>query len=188
MKTRSWCYFLLVLQPLIACGLPQRYSVVSGSAEISEDGTVMTVVQKSVYAAIEFDRLDLAPQERLQFIQPENGLVQITCTSGMTNHIQGKIVADCAVHAGNPEGFVFSPTAEVMAEALLISAGGEAQGRPDRDNQYLRDAAGVVVIDGVMSVGDLRIAADKCEHRGVIRAVDDNGSGGGMWICSPATR
>lgn len=106
----------------LAQGLPQGGTVVSGAATINQSGAAMTVTQQTDRLVTDWQRFSVGQGHTLTFVQPSASAVALNRVIGSdASVIQGALRANGHVFLVNPNGVLFSPTAEVNVGGLVAS-------------------------------------------------------------------
>lgn len=102
--------------------LPTGAQVSAGAAQISQSGSAMTITQGSARAAIDWQSFSVGSNARVNFVQPSAQAVALNRVLGSdVSVIQGAINANGQVFLVNPNGVLFTPTAQVNVGALVAS-------------------------------------------------------------------
>ncbi len=116
--------FLLLSGPAAFAGdaLPTSGAVVAGSGTITSNGTAMTIHQSTQKMAIDWQSFSIGSSNSVEFVQPSASSVALNRVLGPdASLIQGTLKANGQVFLLNPNGVLFSPTAQVNAGALVAS-------------------------------------------------------------------
>lgn len=116
---------IVVLFPLsaIASGLPTAGQVIAGSGSISESGNTLTVTQTSATMAADWQSFSIDQGNTVNFVQPSASAVALNRVMGAdVSVIQGALNANGQVFLVNPNGVLFTPTAQVNVGALVASS------------------------------------------------------------------
>ena len=106
----------------LAADLPSGGAVVGGAGSISQSGGVMTVQQGSPRLAIDWQSFSIGPGRSVNFSQPSSSAVALNrVLGGDVSSIQGALHANGQVFLINPNGVLFSPTAQVNVGSLVAS-------------------------------------------------------------------
>jgi len=106
----------------LAADLPTGGVVVAGNGNISQSGNTMTIVQGSNKLAIDWQSFSIGQGQRVNFIQPSSSSVALNRVLGSdVSQIQGNLTANGQVFLINPNGVLFSPTAQVNVGGLVAS-------------------------------------------------------------------
>lgn len=111
-------------QPAFADGptLPTNGNVVAGSGSISQSGNAMTVTQGSSRLAIDWQTFSIGQGASVNFVQPSTSAVALNRVLGSdVSRIQGSLTANGQVFLINPNGVLFTPTAQVNVGGLVAS-------------------------------------------------------------------
>lgn len=112
----------IALPSLAADILPTGATILSGVGAIARDGTRMTINQTSSKLAVDWRNFSIGPGNSVEFIQPSSSAVALNRVTGSeVSHIQGSLKANGQVFLLNPNGVLFSPTAQVNVGALIAS-------------------------------------------------------------------
>ncbi len=114
----------LGVMPLVvlAADLPTGGQVVAGSAAISQAGTTLTVTQTSGKLATDWQSFNIGVGNTVNFVQPSSSAVALNRVLGSdVSVIQGALNANGQVFLVNPNGVLFTPTAQVNVGALVAS-------------------------------------------------------------------
>jgi filamentous hemagglutinin family protein len=114
--------FLAFPMPLLASDLPQGGSIVGGSGQISQSGATMTVTQTSERMAADWQSFNIGAGHTVNFVQPSASAAALNRVVGAdVSLIQGALNANGQVFLVNPNGILFSPTAQVNVGGLIAS-------------------------------------------------------------------
>ena len=167
---------VLISQPGVQA-MPAGGEVTGGSGHVQTNGTTMTVTQTSDKMAINWQQFNIAQNETVRFNQPSASSVALNRV--VTNEgsvIAGRLSANGRVIVTNPNGVVFSPTAQVdvggiVASSLHISDADFMNGR------YVFNKTGAnmgeVINQGTITAADggyVVLLGDKVVNEGVIVA------------------
>lgn len=117
----------LVLGSLNAAGwasgtLPTGGTVVAGSGTIAQSGSAMTITQASGNMAIDWQSFSIGQGNSVNFVQPSASAVALNRVLGSdVSVIQGALTANGQVFLINPNGVLFSPSAQVNVGSLVAS-------------------------------------------------------------------
>jgi filamentous hemagglutinin family protein len=105
-----------------AADLPTAGRVVAGQATFDYAGNTLTVRQGSNKAAIDWTGFSIGQGHTVNFVQPSASAVALNRVLGTDpSIIQGALNANGHVFLLNPNGVLFSPTAQVNVGGLLAS-------------------------------------------------------------------
>lgn len=105
-----------------AAGLPTGGNVVAGSGSISQSGTSMTINQSTAKMAVDWQSFSVGQGNTVNFVQPSTSAVALNRVLGSdVSVIQGAINANGQVFLLNPNGVLFTPTAQVNVGSLVAS-------------------------------------------------------------------
>jgi filamentous hemagglutinin family protein len=113
----------LVSTQLYAASLPQNGVVTSGSGSISQPNTnTLNITQNTNKMVIDWNSFSVGQGNTVNFIQPSSSAIALNRVTGTdVSHIQGAINANGQVFLINPNGILFSTTAQVNVGALVAS-------------------------------------------------------------------
>ncbi|WP_018209074.1 YDG domain-containing protein [Sinorhizobium medicae] len=160
-------------------GNPLDGHVVSGSASIGSDGTVMTVTQGTDRAVIDWRSFSIGAGETTRFVQPSASSVTANrVTGGDPSSVLGSLKANGTVVLVNRNGIVFGTDARVDAGGLVATVHDLDTAGFMSGSDVLRFEGGArpgasVVNHGTISVRDAGLAAFVAPHvrnEGVITA------------------
>jgi filamentous hemagglutinin family protein len=107
-------FSLLPPHSLLAGELPDLASVVSGLVEVTKSPDVMTIRQATERTSINWTSFPIANGKTVNFIQPSSSSVALNTVLGsQPSNIFGSLNANGHVFLINPNGILFSPTAQV---------------------------------------------------------------------------
>ncbi|MGX2950133.1 two-partner secretion domain-containing protein [Ursidibacter sp. B-7004-1] len=102
--------------------LPNGENITHGTATIERANNAMTINQSSNVVSIDWNSFDIGAQNSVEFKQPTSlSIAHNRVTGGNASEIQGKLTANGRVFLSNPNGVIFSKTAEVNVGALLAT-------------------------------------------------------------------
>ena len=97
-----------------AADLPTGGSIVAGSGSITRSATTLTVNQTSDRLAPHWQSFDIGQGHAVNFVQPSASAVALNRVLGSeVSVIQGALNANCQVFLINPNGVLFTPSAQV---------------------------------------------------------------------------
>lgn len=106
----------------LAADLPAGGVVVAGQGQISQQGNTMTINQGGAKLAIDWNSFSIGKANSVNFVQPSSSSVALNRVTGSdVSQIQGALKANGQVFLLNPNGVLFSPTAQVNVGGLLAS-------------------------------------------------------------------
>jgi filamentous hemagglutinin family protein len=106
----------------LAADLPTTGVVVAGHGQIAQQGNTMTIRQGSAKMAIDWNSFSIGKGNTVDFVQPSSAAVALNRVTGTdVSAIQGALKANGQVFLLNPNGVLFSPTAQVNVGGLLAS-------------------------------------------------------------------
>ncbi|NGM85855.1 filamentous hemagglutinin N-terminal domain-containing protein [Parapusillimonas sp. SGNA-6] len=102
--------------------LPTGGSVVAGSGSISQSGTTLTVTQTSPQMAAHWQSFNIGQGHTVNFMQPSGTAAALNRVVGAdATVIQGALKANGQVFLVNPNGILFTPTAQVNVGGIVAS-------------------------------------------------------------------
>ena len=105
-----------------AVELPTGGQIVAGSGAISQSGSTLTVTQTSGKMAADWQSFSIGQGHTVNFIQPSASAVALNRVLGSNvSVIQGALNANGHVFLVNPNGVLFTPTAQVNVGGLVAS-------------------------------------------------------------------
>lgn len=111
-----------VSSALAQSALPTGGNVVAGSGTIEASGNTMTINQSSGRMAIDWQSFSVGAGNTVQFNQPSASAVALNRVIGSdVSVIQGSIRANGQVFLVNPNGVLFTPTAQVNTAGIVAS-------------------------------------------------------------------
>ena len=107
---------------LAGAGLPTGGQVVQGTGQIATSGNTMTVTQGSARLVTNWQSFSIGNGQTVRFVQPSATSVALNRVLGSeVSNIQGSLQANGQVFLLNPNGVLFSPSAQVNVGGLLAS-------------------------------------------------------------------
>ena len=101
---------------------PTGGQVTTGSASITQSGSLTTINQSTDKASINWNSFSIAPNETVNFVQPSAQSVTLNRVVGTTSSlIQGAMNANGQVFLINPNGVLFTKDAQVNVGGLVAS-------------------------------------------------------------------
>ena len=105
-----------------AVAAPTGGAVATGQGTISQSGSTTTVSQQSQNLSLNWVGFSIAAGETVRFVQPSSTAVALNRVTGTDpSQIFGQLQANGQVFLINPNGVLFSPSAEVDVGALVAS-------------------------------------------------------------------
>ncbi|PIT80853.1 MBG domain-containing protein [Limnohabitans sp. JirII-31] len=102
--------------------LPTGASIVAGQASISQSGKTMTITQSSDKLATNWQSFNIGQNHTVNFVQPSASSVALNRVTGAdVSTIQGALNANGQVFLINPNGVLFTSTAQVSVGGLVAS-------------------------------------------------------------------
>jgi filamentous hemagglutinin family protein len=167
----------LLFAPLaaVAGGLPTGGTVTAGQGSLQQTGNVLTIQQASDKLAIDWSSFSIGQGHSVNFVQPGAASVALNRVLGPdVSVIQGALNANGQVFLVNPNGVLFSPTAQVnvgslVASTLSISTEDFLAGR----YHFSGDSAAAIVNQGQISAasgGHVALVAARIVNDGQLSA------------------
>lgn len=167
---------LLSITATSAYGAPQGGNVASGSANISQQGSVTNINQASHSAVINWDNFDIAKTETVNFIQPSNSSSTLNrVNSGQASIINGKINANGRVFIINGSGMIFGNDSVVNAASFMATTH-DISNDDFMDENYTFNrttSGGAIINQGLIqaaSGGTVSLVGDAVSNEGIIIA------------------
>ena len=105
-----------------AADLPTGGVVTAGSGTISQSGNTMTVTQTTPRMAADWQSFSIGQGHHVNFVQPSASAVALNRVIGSdVSMIQGSLTANGHVFLINPNGVLFTPTAQVNVGGIVAS-------------------------------------------------------------------
>lgn len=132
-----------------AADLPTVGNVVGGSGSISQSGKSMTIHQTSARMATDWKSFSVGAGNTVNFVQPSASAVSLNRVTGSdVSSIQGAIKANGQVFLVNPNGVLFTPTAQVNVGSLVVSTLNLSNSDFMDGNYQFDNTAGASGLDG----------------------------------------
>ena len=111
-----------MLSSLVHAQLPTGGSVAVGSGSIAVNGNTMTITQATPKLVTNWQSFSVGVGKTVEFVQPSSSAVALNRVLGAdVSTIQGSIRANGQVFLLNPNGVLFTPTAQVNVGGLVAS-------------------------------------------------------------------
>jgi filamentous hemagglutinin family protein len=165
--------------PAFAANLPEGGRIVAGSGSIAQSGNTLTVTQSSDKLAANWQSFSIGPGYAVEFAQPSVSAVALNRVLGSdVSVIQGALRANGQVFLINPNGVLFTPTAQVevgglIASTLNLTNEDFLAGR----YRFAGDSANAIVNQGSLKTapgGTVALIAARIENTGRIEAPRGN--------------
>ncbi len=102
--------------------LPTGGQVVAGQGSVQTQGEVMTITQTSPRMAMDWQSFSIGAGQSVRFVQPNAQAAALNRVLGSdVSTIQGQLSANGRVYLLNPNGILFTPTAQVNVGGLVAS-------------------------------------------------------------------
>jgi filamentous hemagglutinin family protein len=164
-----------LLAPL-ARAEPTGGQISAGTGSIAQAGTQTTITQSSQNLAINWQDFSIAANEAVRFNQPDASAIALNRVLGQNpSRISGSLSANGQVFVLNPNGVLFSATAQVNVGGLVAStlSLGDADFMAGKHTFSKGGTAGSVVNQGTLTAeqgGYIALLAPEVRNEGVIRA------------------
>ncbi|MPS30549.1 MAG: filamentous hemagglutinin N-terminal domain-containing protein [Alcaligenaceae bacterium] len=162
--------------PSWAGPLPTGGQVTSGAGVIHQSGPDMTITQSSGRLGIDWASFSIGQGNSVRFVQPDASSVAVNRVTGSdVSSIQGALKANGQVFLSNPNGVVFSPTAQVDVGGLVATT----HAITEKDGKYVlqgHSGAGVVNAGAIRAAdgGTVALVAARVVNQGSIEATKGN--------------
>jgi len=162
-----------------AADLPAGGVVVAGHGAIAQQGGAMTITQGGARMAIDWNSFSIGKGNTVNFVQPSATAVALNRVTGTdVSTIQGALKANGQVFLLNPNGVLFSPTAQVNVGGLLASTLGMSNQDFMAGNYKLQgDSVNAVINQGNIKAfdgGSVVLIAARVSNAGDISAERGN--------------
>ena len=137
--------------------LPTGGQVVAGSASISQSGANMTVTQATSRGIINWQSFDIGSSASVEFKQLDASSVTLNrVTQGAGSVIAGKLSANGKVYVVNPNGVLFTKSAQVNVGGLVASTAdiANADFMAGKEVFTTNGATGSVINQGIITAGE----------------------------------
>jgi filamentous hemagglutinin family protein len=105
-----------------AQSLPTGGNIVAGSGSIATSGSTMTITQNTAKLAADWQSFNIGQGNTVNFVQPSASAVALNRVLGSdVSVIQGALNANGQVFLLNPNGVLFTPTAQVNVGGIVAS-------------------------------------------------------------------
>ena len=171
MLTWAATYLVLSFQVLPVFALPQGETVVHGDVTFERNGPRMTVNQETSRAIVNYDGFGIGSGEGVQFVQPDSSAAILNRVTGPgSSAIAGQLSANGRVFLINPNGVLFTPSAQVDVGALVASALNMSDSDFLAGHLRFAGGGGPVRNEGTLNGGFVYLLGGTVENRGTIRA------------------
>jgi len=158
-----------------ADGLPVGGQVSAGQGQITQSGNVMRIEQGSDRLAVDWQSFSIGQGNTVTFVQPASTSVALNRVTGSdVSVIQGALKANGQVFLVNPNGVVFTPTAQVDVGGLVATTlnQSDADFMAGRDRFTGSSVASVINQGSIIAAdgGYVALIAAKVENTGTLVA------------------
>jgi filamentous hemagglutinin family protein len=108
---------------LAANALPTQGQVTQGQATIQQSGSQMQVQQQSQNTVINWGTYNIGKDAGVTYHQPNSNAIALNRVANGSSEIAGHLQANGKVYLLNPNGILFSSTAQVNVGSLVAAAG-----------------------------------------------------------------
>ncbi|MDY0136916.1 MAG: filamentous hemagglutinin N-terminal domain-containing protein, partial [Thiomicrospira sp.] len=167
---------LLISQSVYAASLPQNGVVTSGAGSISQpNANTLNITQTTDRMAIDWQSFSVGQGNTVNFIQPSVSAIALNRVIGNdVSNIQGAINANGQVFLINPNGVLFSTTAQVNVGGLVASTRNITNEQFNAgDYRFEGDSSSAIINQGNIKVADggyVVMIAAKIDNTGNITA------------------
>ncbi|MFN8609806.1 MAG: filamentous hemagglutinin N-terminal domain-containing protein [Vulcanimicrobiota bacterium] len=105
----------------LASALPEGGQVVNGQIQLQGNGNILQILQTSPQGIINWSSFSISPQELVRFLQPNQGITLNRVTGSQSSLIEGILQANGTIFLLNPNGILFTSTAQVNTGSLVAS-------------------------------------------------------------------
>jgi len=154
---------------------PSGGVVTSGSATITQSGSVTNINQSSQKASINWTAFSIAPSETVNFIQPNVSSVTLNRVIGNEKSIiEGALNANGQVFILNSNGVLFTKNASINTAGLVASTMNLSDADFQAGNYAFKgDSIASIINQGTINISDKGYAAlfgKEVRNEGIIRA------------------
>ncbi|MFT6422470.1 MAG: filamentous hemagglutinin family protein, partial [Thalassolituus sp.] len=168
-----------IVLPVVAVAGPAGFNAPNGGATVSGEGTATTTISQSeARVAIGWDSFNLTSTESVTFIQPDTSSVAINnILSNSGSNIAGMINANGHIVLVNPNGIVFTSTAQIdvggiIASGLAVSNLGDFitnAGGSVNDLEFASaTGAGTVTNNGLIAASSIALIGKQVTNSGTL--------------------
>ncbi|MFA6699865.1 MAG: YDG domain-containing protein, partial [Thiomicrospira sp.] len=167
---------LLISQSVYAASLPQNGVVTSGAGSISQpNANTLNITQATDKLAIDWQSFSIGQGNTVNFIQPSVSAIALNRVIGNdVSNIQGAINANGQVFLINPNGVLFSTTAQVNVGGLVASTRNITNAQFNAgDYRFEGNTSSAIINQGNIKVADggyVVMIAAKIDNTGNITA------------------
>ncbi|MBS2039829.1 filamentous hemagglutinin N-terminal domain-containing protein [bacterium] len=160
-----------------AHALPEGGQVIHGQIQLQGNGNILQILQSSPQGIINWSSFNISPQELVRFLQPQQGVTLNRVTGSQASLIEGMLQANGSIFLLNPNGILFTSTAQVNTGSLVASTLSMSDSDFLQGKYHLLQAPGIpmaaVVNQGKLEVGEggyLVLSAPLIHNEGLIVA------------------
>jgi filamentous hemagglutinin family protein len=160
----------------ISFAAPTGGAVTSGTANISQSGTVTNITQSTSKASINWQSFSIASNETVNFIQPNSSSITLNRVIGNERSvIDGVLNANGQVWLLNSNGVLFGKNASINTAGLLATTAQLSDTDFQNENYNFKNAtANSVINEGTITIkdsGSVILASNEVRNSGTIKAV-----------------
>ena len=153
--------------------LPQGQTVTSGDVSFNLGDNVLTVIQSSGRAIVNYDSFNIATPETVNFVQPgRDAAILNRVTGNNASEIAGALNANGHVYLINPNGILFSQSARINVHSLVASALDITDQDFLDDNLTFSGQGKNVVNQGTIKANSVRLLGANVKNQGDVHARD----------------
>ncbi len=155
---------------------PTGGTVTSGSASISQNGTVTNITQSTQKASINWQNFSIASNETVNFNQPNSSSITLNRVIGNERSvINGALNANGQVWLLNSNGVLFGKNASINTAGLLATTAKLSDADFQNGNyKFKNTTSNSVINEGTIIISDsgsVILASNEVRNSGVIKAV-----------------
>lgn len=170
----SWFVSAATAQSLPVNALPTQGQVVQGQINIQTSGNQMQVQQGSQTGIINWGTYDIGANAGVRYVQPNASASTLNRVANGSSEIAGRLQSNGKVFLLNPNGVLFSPTAQVDVGSLTAAAATTTDAEYLSGNMRLNlTPGGQVLNQGHITAaqgGQIVLAASHVDNSGTLTA------------------
>ena len=157
-----------------ACAAPSGGEVNIGTGTISQNGKTVTIMQTTNKLGINWQNFNIASDEKVIFVQPGLSSIALNRIVGsQASTIAGQLIANGKVFLINPNGILFSPTAEVNVGGLVASSLAITDSNFSAGKYIFNGSGGSVINQGNITAAEgnyVVLLGGEVQNQGIITA------------------